>query len=161
MKEPEEIAHYLRFQLLHQLRSIPSDTIPLWGTMNVWQMIEHLAWPFKASNGKLNMPQTTPDEKLERVRQIGLFNDRPMQHNFQNPIYTDEYKKLRNAGIEEALFELDNDIQAFFELFKNRENGFTQMHNIFGPLDYSGWLQFHYKHCKHHLEQFGVRIALE
>lgn len=158
MKTAEEIENYLCNRFINQLSAIPHDTPARWGTMNVWQMIEHLAWPFKVANGTITMPQTTPDDKLERVRAIGLFNDRPMQHNFQNPLYTDEYKQLRNAGIEEALVELNNDIELFISSFKTQDDSFTRMHNIFGPLNYHEWLQFHYKHCTHHLEQFGVVI---
>ncbi|MFA6259922.1 MAG: DinB family protein [Bacteroidia bacterium] len=158
MKTAEEIEFYLRNRLIHQLGAIPENTPALWGTMNVRQMIEHLAWPFKASNGSFTMPQTTPEDKLERVKAIGLLNDRPMQHNFQNPIYTDEYKQLRNANIEAALIELQNDIDLFVSSFKSQDPSFTRMHNIFGPLNFHEWLQFHFKHCMHHLEQFGVEI---
>lgn len=156
MKQKEELILFLNQALPVHLMSIADDASPLWGTMNVWQMTEHLAWPFKASNGSFKMPQTTEDDKLERVKNIGLLNDRPMQRLFNNPILTDEFKQLRNANRAAAIEELMTEVSKFQHHFESSPEGHTEMHNIFGPLTYDEWLWFHYKHCKHHLEQFGV-----
>ncbi len=159
MKSVDFIEEFLTHKLVSLLQSIPEDRKPDWGTMSVWQMIEHLALPFKASNGNLQMPLTTPADKIDRVKQIGLMNDRPLQRNFNNPIFTDAFKVRRNNSIENSLKELQRDVDLFIDLFKGEDSGFTQTHNIFGNLNYEEWLQFHYKHVKHHLEQFGVVIS--
>jgi oxepin-CoA hydrolase/3-oxo-5,6-dehydrosuberyl-CoA semialdehyde dehydrogenase len=158
MKQPEAIEHFLSNELVLLLKRLDPNQPPIWGTMNVWQMIEHLALPFKASNGQIEMPVTTPVDKLERVKQIGLMNDRPLQRNFNNPLFTDDYKKRRNPDLNESLNELQRDIDLFMASFKAMPTEFKRVHNIFGPLDYQEWLQFHYKHVKHHLEQFSVSI---
>jgi len=158
MKSASEIEQFLTHEFVPTLRKLSLDTPPVWGTMNVWQMIEHIAWPFKASNGQFKMPLTTPEDKVERIKNIGLLNDKPMQRNFNNPILTDEMRKPRNASVDASLIELQNDINLFIQYFKTRESNHTEIHNIFGPLNYNEWLQFHYKHVKHHLEQFGVVI---
>jgi len=158
MRPNQILESFLTNDLFQHLNSLDGNTKPQWGTMNVHQMIEHLAWPFMASNGKMMMPLSTPEDKVERVKAIGLLNDRPMQRLFNNPILTDEYKALKHPNIESAIEALRNEVDLFMHHFKTSQ---TEVHNIFGSLNYNEWLWFHYKHCKHHLEQFGIQVQID
>lgn len=158
MKTAIEIEHFLVHELKPLLSAIPVDRKPDWGSMSVQQMVEHLAWPFRASNGKLDMPLTTEPEKIERVKQIGLMNDRPMQRNFDNPVFTAEYRRLQHQHVAQAIEALMQEVHDFIDYFSLHPQGHTRMHNIFGPLNRDEWFQFHEKHIRHHLLQFGVTV---
>ncbi len=97
----------------------------------------------------------TSIDKVEKVKKNALLSDRPMQREFKNvalPIdpIPHEYDDLQAA--KQGLIEA---VQAFKKHFNTRKEN-TQLHNIFGALNYQEWLWFHYKHFIHHFSQFGI-----
>jgi hypothetical protein len=156
MKDKETLLHFLNVNLIHHLNRLTPELMPEWGSMNAQQMVEHLALPFKLAMEQKQIALLTPEDKLEKVKNISLLSDRAMPKLFNNPVLSAEMIQLRNNSIKEAIEELKNDIDAFHDYFNTRPDGYATLHNIFGKLNYNEWLWFHYKHCLHHLAQFQL-----
>jgi hydroxymethylglutaryl-CoA reductase len=128
---------------------------PLWGSMTLQHMIEHLADVFRASNGAIQIDITTPAEKLEQVRRVLLFSDRELQRNFKSPILPPEPMPYRTANMKAAIDVLKLEMERFENHYAANKNR-TENHPVFGPLTYDEWEIFQKKHFTHHFKQFGL-----
>lgn len=138
-----------------QINTLSENSKPLWGKMTAQHMVEHLCQAVQLSNGKLEISECmNPDEKLPILKRV-LMSSRPLPQNFVNTVIGAELKPLKNENIDEAITELEkelNKIDEFFDL--NTES--KPINPTFGPLNKEEWIQFHKKHFTHHMKQFGL-----
>ncbi|MFN4971831.1 MAG: DinB family protein [Bacteroidota bacterium] len=156
MKTISELEDFLNTDLPQVLKTINGSEQALWGSMNLQQMIEHITLAFGLARGLRSIELTAPESNLIRMKNIGLLSDRPMPKGFNNPILTDDLKKLRHTDSENAIQHLLDEIKQFTAYYKSMPSNHTMPHNIFGQLNYHEWLWFNYKHILHHLAQFGL-----
>ena len=148
---------FLKTSFVALLRGIPSDTQPAWGKMSLQQMIEHFTDAVRIASGKIpDIPLLTPVAHLEKM-QAFLVSDKPFRENTLNPLVPETPAPVRNATIEKALAELQDEIDAFFEIFTANET-LTTRNPFFGDLDFDLNIHVLYKHAVHHLRQFGVTV---
>jgi hypothetical protein len=146
---------FLKNKLVLLLSDIPSDTQPLWGKMTLQQMVEHLIDAFRIASGRSEFQQIlTPTERLPRMQDF-LMSDKPFRENTLNPMLPQDPVPVVFPRIEEALHELQKEVDHFFAVFEANENLSTR-NPIFGDLNFEMNVQFLYKHSLHHLRQFGV-----
>ena len=146
---------FLKEKLVPLLRGLPSHTKPVWGKMTAQQMTEHLADTFRLASGRLvNTKLVTPPEKLEAFQQF-LMSDEPFPKGIENPLLPKDPAPVRNTNIEEAIDDLQTEIDYFFAVFE-QNNQQTTLHPYFGQLDFDMNVQAQYKHMLHHLKQFGI-----
>ncbi len=148
----EDFVFNQSFQLLNGL--LPSAK-PIWGRMNAQQMIEHLTLAVNVSNGINQLELLTPLSKLEKTKNLLLMGDRAMPKLFHNPALPSDPIPCQNKTIKESISALHTSLQLFKNLFQIDPQK-TQLHNIFGELNYNEWLWFHYKHFHHHFAQFQL-----
>lgn len=154
MSSINEKAAFLRTKFIPMLLAIPADKNPSWGKMNVLQMIEHMSYAFRQANGRDVYEIVTPEEQLPRM-QAFMMSDKPFRENTPNSLLPDEPIEPKNATIPLALEELKDEIEHFFAAFRSHPD--KKITNpFFGELNYEQWVQLLYKHCRHHLKQFGV-----
>ena len=144
---------------LHQnisvLDNLNSEVTPLWGSMTPQHMVEHLTIAVRSSNGGLEINEfMTPVDKLPTLKRI-LMSERPLPKNFVNTVIGEGLQKLRNENLDSAKKELFSEIDKYEKYFIQHPEA-KPINATFGPLDKSEWDQFHKKHFKHHLEQFGL-----
>lgn len=141
--------------LLEHLSHINAATPANWGKMNAQQMVEHLAEFFDVSSGRVLYDLLTPPEQLPRYREF-LHSEKQFRENTKAPLEVmgEEPMPVKYGSFEEALNVLKKSIRDFQEKFRDDPTVKT-IHPVFGPLDYSEWIQLHHKHCAHHLRQFG------
>jgi hypothetical protein len=132
-------------------------TPPQWGNMTVQHMIEHLLWAFECSTGTLVVPCKTPAALLERAKRF-LHDARETPHGFKNPLLGEQPPPLRFPGIAEAKTALLQEVRRFITLCRDHPEA-VQTHPVFGPLGAEEWHRSHFKHCHHHLQQFGLIAA--
>jgi hypothetical protein len=156
----EEKVQFLRHRLVVLLRQIPSDTPPHWGKMTLQQTIEHLTDSVKIASGKtVHTDIITPEDRLQKARDF-IMSDKPFRENTINPLMPEMPAPVKNRSVEEALHELQTEIDYFFSVFE--ENSLQVTRNpIFGDLNYEQNVHLLYKHALHHLKQFGVTIQNE
>ena len=138
------------------LKELPADAKSKWGKMNGQQMVEHVSGFFKVSNGKLKIPLVTPVEHLPKFKEF-LLSDKEFKENTKAPenVIPEEPLPLRKGSMNEALAELETEVNNFVECFKN-DPGKKITHPVFGDLDFEEWILLHYKHVTHHLRQFEL-----
>ena len=129
------------------------NTASIWGKMNPQNMIEHLLWAFECSTGTIMLPCRTPEHLLERVKTF-LHDNRPTPHNFKNPLLGENPPLLRFHSFDDAKNRLLKEIAHFVVHFREQPNA-IHVHPVFGPLGAEEWQRSHFKHCYHHLQQFG------
>ncbi len=136
------------------IESLKKTTAAEWGEMTAQHMIEHLVLAFRMSTEKLEVKCKTPPEKLDRM-QAFLNMNRPMPKGYVNPITGRQLPKLHFPNLEHAKKALAEEVEHYLSYYKENPNA-KQMNPTFGELDAEGWQKFHFKHCFHHLSQFGL-----
>lgn len=146
---------FLRKDFFIYLRSIDSTTPPLWGKMSFQQMIEHFTDAVRIASGKTtNTVMLTTADNLEKMQNF-LMSDKPFRENTPNPLLAEVPSPVRNISMEEAVKELEKEIDFFFSVFKENIQNKT-LNPFFGELNFEQNVQLLHKHAQHHLKQFGV-----
>jgi oxepin-CoA hydrolase/3-oxo-5,6-dehydrosuberyl-CoA semialdehyde dehydrogenase len=127
---------------------------PRWGHMTPQQMLEHLAWAFRCSTGALDLPCSTPPSILERTKRF-LYDNRQTPHEIRNPAIGEELPPLQWSTLDEAREGLQREVLSYFAHF-HADPSAKHGHPMFGPLGAEEWQRAHFKHCYHHLLQFGL-----
>lgn len=156
MKTDEENTEFLKKDARDIYSALTPRHTPKWGHMDPQQMLEHIGLTLRVSNGARDVELVTPPARLEKLKNISLLSDRPLPVNFQNPALPVVPMPHHFQGFGQARGALWNELDAFFKYFEGKDAAYTRVHNIFGPLNYSEWLLFHYKHFMHHAMQFGL-----
>lgn len=139
-------------ELKERVNQLTATSKPLWGKMNVGQMLAHTNVSYEmAYTGKHPKPGAFMRLILKMLVKQKVVGPKPYGHG--NPtapafIIADE----RDFEIEKKrLFEhLDKTLHLGREHFENRES------LSFGRLTANEWNIIFYKHLDHHLQQFGV-----
>lgn len=134
------------------LSSLKADAKPVFGKMNGQQMIEHLSFLMKISNGKIKADYFVEDEKSKR-RKAFLDTDGELQIGFKAPLLSEEPYPVKFDTIKKSIDDLILQIDTFQTHFKTAK---TENHPFFGELDYEYWKKFHVKHFTHHFKQFKL-----
>jgi oxepin-CoA hydrolase/3-oxo-5,6-dehydrosuberyl-CoA semialdehyde dehydrogenase len=145
---------FLRETMHRALAELKADTRPQWGRMNAQQMVEHLLWSVRGSTGAMVFPVKTPEQLLERAKRF-LYHDRQTPQDFMNPLLTEGLPPLEYPDLPSAVAALSAEMQRFLEM-RVKDPEAVRPHPIFGPLKPEEWERSHFKHCHHHLGQFGV-----
>ncbi|MCB0698732.1 MAG: hypothetical protein H6551_00735 [Chitinophagales bacterium] len=149
-----EKAAFLRNKFIPLLRTIDPEQKPLWGKMNVHQMIEHMSYSMRQANGKDKYTLLTSQELLPRMESF-LMSEKPFRENTPNKLLPDDPEAPIQPTIEAAIEELQEEIEDFFDVY-NSEPSLIITNPFFGHLNYERQVQLLYKHALHHLKQFGV-----
>ncbi len=147
--------NFLRSKLIPYLQQLPPATIPLWGKMNVQQMIEHLSDAVQIANGRLVIEESfTPAEQLPAMQEFVMSN-RSFKKNIKNPLVGENPAPLRYITSQAAIAALHAELIYFFEHF-SRNPDHTTHNPFFGHLNFEQNVSLLHKHALHHLSQFGV-----
>lgn len=149
-------AKFLRQEYIPLLQKLNAQTEPLWGKMNVQQMIEHMADAFAEAYGNPVQALHTPEEHLEKMQDF-LKSEKPFKENTPNKLLPENPLPERFPSKEEAVEELQQEVANFFLAFESEKKKYV-MNPFFGELDYGMSIQLLHKHATHHLRQFGVAV---
>ena len=155
MENIQSKADFLRLEYTHKLKQLDPDTKPLWGKMNVRQMIEHMGDYVRIANGKDTVRLITAEENLSRM-QAFLESEKPFRENTPNPMLPDT-PPAPKMEVEKAIERLQQELDDFFEIC-GKEPAKKIMNPFFGELDFEHNVQLLHKHGTHHLRQFGVNV---
>ena len=139
-----------RTALLSRMQTLTASSTPRWGKMNVLGMLQHLRLSAQMTLGELSV---APKNK----RAFQMF---PLKHLI---LYVLPFPKgaptaseLYPAGT--AAFEDERAL--LVNLLEQIAGGPPERtwpaHPLFGPLSWREWGVATYKHCDHHLKQFGA-----
>jgi hypothetical protein len=138
--------------IVQRINSLNSTSVPLWGKMNVAQMLAHCNITYEmVFDDKHQKPNALLRFFLKMFVKKMVVNDADYKKNNQTaPAFI-----IRDSrDFEQERHRLIDFIQ------KTQELGVSYFHNkdshSFGKLTSDEWNNMFYKHLNHHLSQFGV-----
>ncbi len=147
---------FLRTELLTHLQSLEGETNPLFGKMNVQQMIEHMSYAFQQASGLIPLPAVNDAETTEKMYRF-MMSDKPFRDNTPNVYLPEEPLPAEKKTIADSLLALQKDIEVFFATFDHNKE-LRILNPFFGNLNYEEWEHLLHKHALHHLRQFGINL---
>jgi oxepin-CoA hydrolase/3-oxo-5,6-dehydrosuberyl-CoA semialdehyde dehydrogenase len=145
---------FLARQMFDCIDQLSEKATARWGNMTPQHMVEHLLWAFECSTETLNVSCSTPAHLLERAKRF-LFDNRHTPHEFKNPLLGLTPPPFRFASFAESKTALQREVVRFYEHIREQPEA-IHIHPIFGPLSADEMHRSHFKHCYHHLVQFGL-----
>ena len=135
--------------LMERARRLTSSTEALWGKMSAPQMVAHLTNAMRMATGELPVPSMRHPARLFPLKQL-LIYVLPMPKNLPTA------KELISRAPESIEVEIDA-LGAVIDDFASRPRNYAwPVHPVFGPMSRRDWGTQTYRHCDHHLKQFGV-----
>lgn len=134
-------------ELRKRINALNEDSPPLWGKMNVSQMIRHCEQRDEMALGKIKYKQSVFGKLFGKIALIDMLRDTPIKKNLPT---VPAFKITGKADVSEektkclALIDGYNTIS---------EEPF--IHPFFGALPRETTGLIAYKHIDHHLRQFG------
>lgn len=150
----QDKASFIKTTFPEWISDLSGDTAPLWGKMNVQQMVEHVTGFFKVSTDQIHFPLVTPEEHLPKYKEF-LLSDKQFRENTKAPVLPEEPLPVREADLNAAKTGLKKAIENFFAFYELHPDNKIP-HPVFGPLNFEEWILLHYKHVTHHARQFGL-----
>ena len=145
---------FIKYDFIQLIKNLPADAMGNWGKMTAQQMVEHVSGFFKVSTNQLHFPMVTPVEHLPKYKEF-LLSEKEFRENTKAPVLPEEPTSLVNKSMEDAIADLEKQIQLFADKFSSGEI-VTSQHPVFGDLNFEEWVLLHYKHLLHHAKQFGL-----
>lgn len=138
--------------IVERIESLTGDEKPLWGKMNVRQMVSHLVqsgeMPFEP-----NLPENSSFASRHLIKPLVLYV-LPMPKEVKTSPELDQ----QEGGRPPQDFAEDKRLAIEYVMRLARlPNGHKcSYHPFFGPMTVREWGLIAYKHFDHHLRQFGV-----
>ena len=125
---------FLRSGFIPLLKKLSGDEKGKWGVMSGQQMVEHFINAIENASGKLTLPQINHGERLQKFRDF-LMSETPFKENTKNPLLNESGNALQFADIIDAIQQLQQELDYFFEKFNNNP-GLLNTIAFFGYLNY-------------------------
>ena len=137
--------------MIDRINKLTADTKPLWGKMNVSQMLAHSQVPLKVAYGKVTLKRGLMGKLFGGIAKKKLTGEK----DFDKNLPTDKNFIINDTpDFEEAKTNLVNLVREFTNA---GPSGLTkEPHPFFGKLTPQEWDILMWKHLDHHLRQFGV-----
>lgn len=144
---------YLLKQYPEDLLRLDPSAPPLFGKMNVLQMIAHMGYAFRQAAGLVPLEPTGDEETTSKMYRF-MMSDKPFRDNTPNPYLPDEPEPSPFSAMPEAVEALRAEQQAFVQAFEGQPER-RILNPFFGNLNFEEWVHLLHKHALHHLRQFG------
>ena len=136
------------------IREADPNTKPVWGKMNLQQMVEHMSDAVRNANAKLSYQLMTPEERVPAM-QAFIRSEKEFKPETKNALLGPDPEPLKNPDLQTALKEYEMEVEDMIIYFQKNPDA-KLMNPFFGELNYSDWCDLLYKHALHHLKQFGL-----
>lgn len=139
-------------EVLSRINNLTESTQPLWGKMEVGQMLKHCQIPFEIALGRYEMEGRANFfmKLLFKSFKSSMYNDKLWKHNLRTP------KQFMVTDPMEFALEKDNLIALVDEFTPRKDKTDWPEHPYFGQFTIEQRGKMQYKHLDHHLRQFGV-----
>ena len=137
-------------EVLQRIEKLDEHKKPLWGKMNVTQMMKHSQKPLQVANGKLALNRPNPIMRFVfKLVKSSLYDDKPWKKSLPTA------KEFIVKDTEDFQTEKNRLILEINEFEKKSTNLHWPEHPVFGKFTTEQWGKMQYKHLDHHLKQFG------
>jgi hypothetical protein len=140
----------LRADILKRVDRVTSESRPRWGKMNASQMLAHLVGSARMAIGELKSASKGLPMRYPPLRQLIVYW---LPWPQGSPTAPELIPPVDCESIEQSKSELTR----LLEVFASRKSETVwPEHPAFGNLGRKGWGVLAWRHCDHHLRQFGV-----
>jgi hypothetical protein len=140
-----------RNEILQRIEKLTPESKPLWGTMNVAQMMAHCANAAKMPTGEIATKRVGfPINLLGKLVKSKVLAEGPLRKNSHTAA------EIKVTDPKEFDTEKTNFIRAVKKLSAENAVEKNAVHPFFGSMTPEEWGRINYKHADHHLSQFGV-----
>ena len=138
-------------EIVRRLDELHPNSKPMWGKMNVPQMLAHCLVPTKISAGEIESKQTLLGKLFGKTAKKQLLSGPIMKKGLptapgfvikHTPDFYESQQALKEAI--QRLYETDKTVLM------------QRKHPFFGKMSLQEWGVLNYMHYDHHLRQFGV-----
>ena len=138
-------------EILNRISLLTSSSTPVWGKMNVSQMLAHCSEGLKMATGEL-----TPKRVPFPISILGKLLKNTALGNTDFRKNSPTAAELTIANSKDFAKEKERLSAAVKSLYALGEQGIQEeIHPFFGKLTQKEWGILNYKHLDHHLRQFG------
>ncbi|GAA4113256.1 hypothetical protein GCM10022393_12150 [Aquimarina addita] len=128
---------------------LSNTSTPVWGTMDVSQMLHHCQFPLKIVLQKEH-PRLKNSLLARLFFKKALYNDKLWRKNLPTHVKL-KVNTSKNFNEEQKLL-----LSLILEFYNKRQVQEWNPHPMFGKFTYEQWGKMQYKHLDHHLRQFNV-----
>ena len=139
-------------EIIQRINKLTPDTQPVWGTMNVSQMLAHCNVAYEMIYENIH-PKPNPFLKivLKTLIKNKVVGEKPYPHNSRTgPQFIIKNSKNFEKEKQRLIDHINKTQQLGESHFENKVS------HSFGALKSTEWNNMLYKHLDHHLTQFGV-----
>lgn len=138
-------------KIIDRIGKLTENSKPLWGKMNVGQMLAHCQVPLQVGIGEAKLKRTLIGILFGSIAKRALLKEKPFSKNLP----TDKSFIVADSRLVEA--EKANLINLINRFTATDSGAFEQAnHPFFGKMTADEWGILSWKHLDHHLLQFGV-----
>lgn len=135
-----------------RIADLKRDDLPIWGKMNVGEMLCHVADQIKTSTGEIKVEDRSTFKMRFFVKNLILLG----VHAPKGKAETMPEINPQKHGSKPVSFEADRDyLLRKIDEFVSFDESKLQPHALFGKLSKRKWGRVIYMHLDHHLNQFG------
>ncbi len=143
-------------EMAGRIKRLTPDTKPLWGKMNVAQMLAHCYVPYdmafsQDSGSRFKQATGLKAWFLKKFIKPLVVGDKPYKKNGPT---APEFKIVDQREFEVEQQRLLAGVERAYE--SGRDYFEQRPSPSFGPMTATEWSNLFYKHLDHHLQQFGV-----
>ncbi|HLK05251.1 MAG TPA: hypothetical protein VKT53_12490 [Candidatus Acidoferrum sp.] len=141
-------------EILRRVHLIQPSTERLWGSMSSHQMICHLSDGFRLYMGEKKAQTVASPMPKWLMATIAIYMPFPWPHGVKT---MRELDQQAGGGTPPEEFTRDqSELRSLIDRFINLPRDFAwPEHPSLGKFSYNGWMRLAYRHCDHHLRQFG------
>ena len=141
-------------EIMSRLKTIALTSERAWGRMNAHQMICHLDDGIRMALDDRPVNFCGNWASTHIVKYVALYSPLPWPKGVKGPPELNQ----EIGGTRPVVFEADRDeLLALIERLRMQPaDSSPPQHPMFGPLSWAQWMILVYRHCDHHLRQFGA-----
>ena len=138
-----------------RINKLTPSSRPLWGKMNVSQMLAHLQAPMSVAFGQLKLKGGLMGFLFGKIAKKQILLDKPFKKNLPT---MKEFKFAAKDFAEKDFVSEKNILLSYVDRFitEGPEIITNKTHPFFGKLTLEEWDTLQWKHLDHHFRQFGV-----
>ncbi len=138
--------------LMTRTKMLQQNTMPLWGSMNVSEMLHHCNKATEAIlEGVPTFKKSTLKQRILKLLFLHVVKKLPKNANAPDR-FNVKKNQLQTGG-----FEIEQqEFLKLIERFAQHQQPINLSHPVFGKLNTKEWGMFSWMHLDHHLRQFGV-----
>lgn len=137
--------------IISRINTLTPETQPLWGKMNVGQMLSHCQAPIDVAFGDTQLKSNIVFLLLGRIFKKKILAA-PMFK--KNSMTEPSFIRTGAYDFEKTKNELIGKVQRFTD--EGTACIKIEKHPFFGKMTFEEWDNLQWKHLNHHLKQFGV-----